>query len=90
MCFCVYLEQDRSVCFGIKPVAQVANEIKFTEIYAVELVNNGSTHNKSNVTGPTMHSTKHVLGHDSQVCSCNAALMYSSIMMIFTSVKCCV
>lgn len=42
------LENDVSTCLGIKYVSKVASEIKLSDIYAVELIDNSSIH-KSNL-----------------------------------------
>lgn len=46
--FCILLTQDESSCLGIKLASKVATEIKFSDVYAVELINEGLVH-ESNI-----------------------------------------
>ncbi|CAL0310992.1 unnamed protein product [Lupinus luteus] len=57
------LGNDDSICFGIKYVSKVATEIRISDIYAVELTDNGLVH-ISNFP----HATEHLfLGHEKQM-----------------------
>jgi ceramide kinase len=61
------MEQDVSSCLGIKYVSKVPNEIKLSDIYAVELIDNSSFH-MSNLPRSTERT---LLIHDIKVCSCS-------------------
>lgn len=61
------MEQDVSTCLGIKYVSKVASEIKLSDIYAVELIDNSSIH-KLNLPRGTERTLS---SHDRKVCSCS-------------------
>lgn len=56
------LGQDHTVCFGVKLGPPDAAEIKFSDIYAVELIDRGLVH-RSNPKSPA----RCLLGHEWQV-----------------------
>lgn len=61
------MEQDGSTCLGVKYASKVANEIKLSDIYAVELTDYGLIH-ISNLP----HATERLLfGQEIKVCSCS-------------------
>ena len=61
------MEQDVSTCLGLKYVSKVASEIKLSDIYAVELIDNSSIH-KSNLPRGNERTFS---SHDIKVCSCS-------------------
>ena len=60
------LEQDGSTCLGIKFVPKIATELKFADIYAVELTDNVMIQ-ESNLTS-TGDCFLGNNSHDSEVC----------------------
>ena len=60
------LEQDGSIIFGIKPVQKFVNEIKFSDVYSVELINYGL------INGPRQSKSEQCFqgraSHGSEVC----------------------
>lgn len=61
------MEQDVSVCLGIKHAAKVATEIKLSDIYAVELIDHGLIH----ISNLPRSTERLLLGPDKKVCSCS-------------------